>query len=68
MQGPFVDAETGKLLSAFYKKYAPEKDDEEHISKITQSGMELRMLNDKLREKYGVDLDDFVLANGGTLK
>jgi hypothetical protein len=65
-QGPFVDAKTGDLLVEFYKKYSPEKDDE-HIQKIVQSGMELSLLNQKLRDKYGVDLDDFVLQNGGQL-
>ena len=66
MQGPFVDAKTGELLARFYKKYSPDKDDE-HIAKIVNSGMELKLLNSKLRDKYGVDLDDFVLQNGGTL-
>lgn len=68
MQGPFVEPKTGELLSQFYQKYAPDKDDDEHIGKIIQSGMELSMLNQKLRDKYGVDLDDFVLAQGGELK
>jgi len=67
-QGPFVDGRTAELLVAFYKKYAPEKNDDEHINKIIQSGMELSLLNEKLRDKYGVDLDDFVLQNGGELK
>jgi hypothetical protein len=67
MQGPFVDSKTGELLAEFYKEYSPDKD-QEHINKIIQSGMELSMLNSKLREKYGVDLDDFVLARGGELK
>ena len=67
MQGPFVDASTATLLAEFYQQYSPDKD-EDHINKIIQSGMELSMLNSKLREKYGYDLDDFVLARGGELK
>lgn len=65
-QGPFVEASTGLLLRKFYDKYSPEKD-EDHIMKIIDSGMELKMLNQKLRDKYGVDLDDFVLQSGGKL-
>ena len=66
-QGPFVDAKTGELLAEYYKVYSPDKD-EEHIMKIVSSGMEMSLLNQKLRDKYGVDLDDFVLSRGGDLK
>jgi hypothetical protein len=67
MQGPFVDARTGELLAEFYKVHCPDKNDED-IARIIQSGMELSMLNNKLRAKYGLDLDDFVLQRGGELK
>lgn len=67
-QGPFVTEETGKLLREFYEKYAPEKSNTEFINNIVHSGMELSMLNQKLRAKYNMDLDDFCVAEGKTLQ
>jgi hypothetical protein len=65
--GPFVSLEHAQALSDFYKKYAPEKDTEEFITAIIETGVEVAMLNEKLRETYGADLDDFALQNGQEL-
>lgn len=60
LQGPFVDSKTAVLLSQFYAVHCPDNTDtEEKIATIIESGMEVKMLNDKLRLKYGKDLTDF---------
>ena len=51
------------MLARFYHKYSPDKG-EDHIVKIIESGMELSYLNQKLKDKYGADLDDFAIAEG----
>jgi len=57
-QGPFVDQATAEQLRKFYKKFAPQKD-EEHIIAIIRTGVSVATLNEKLREKYGCDLTDY---------
>lgn len=59
LQGPFVDSKTGELLREFYAKFCPGEDLADKIATIVESGMEIRMLNEKLVAKYGKDLNTF---------